>query len=262
MIYFSVKRAKDYHKKQNDLDHLKLLAQLKNEDEFRSDMVHTNVENGQIFIDEEKKLPKNALKIYRDNEANYLNMNIQHLNNKLKKELNAYHLISNNNPTITNNTIKRKYTNKNIKKLQLKMNKTKRLIWGNDSNKKKAFNNNHIIYFDSHKDRINFDASKHFNTPKELINNVHNRLKINQLSDDIILDKNNAEHLKQKSELKLRDIKKNIKMIQNMKSKLSTVNMQKKLAKKGRYKVIKKVKNRHNNHVKQRIIKWQRERKK
>eukprot|EP01084_Bolivina_argentea_P236699 397931_1 len=67
-------RAKNYHKKQDELQHLRLLASLKNPDEFHSDMVHTKALDGRLWIDKESKISKKRLKIYRDNDSKYITM--------------------------------------------------------------------------------------------------------------------------------------------------------------------------------------------
>ena len=86
-------RAKNYHKKQDELNHLRLLASMKNPDEFHSDMVHTKALDGRLWIDREGKMNKTKMKIFRDNDSKYITMRLQHEQNKLKRELNSFHCI-------------------------------------------------------------------------------------------------------------------------------------------------------------------------
>ena len=137
-------------------------------------MVHTTNENGQIFIDKQKKLPKNALKIFRETESNNIIMNLQHMQNKLKKELNTFQML--NELDSKNNNNKNEILSMNNQKMVFKKDKYQRWIWNNNNkNKKNNKNIRHTIYLDNQNQRNCFDASQYFNTPKCLLNNVHNR---------------------------------------------------------------------------------------
>eukprot|EP01084_Bolivina_argentea_P230378 388614_1 len=114
-------RAKNYHKIQDELKHLQLLASLKNPDEFHSDMVHTKALDGRLWIDKESKISKKRLKIYRDNDNKYINMQLQHHKNKLQKELNSFHCID---------------ASKNLNKNKNKNNKIE-IVQSSNLNKKK-----------------------------------------------------------------------------------------------------------------------------
>merc|ERR1712113_228169 len=100
-----------------------------------------------------------------------------HQRKKLKRELGSFHCIDASN---LNNY------KKGDNKLEIvessnssKIIKSDNLLTINNKSKKKS---DHIIFVSSNKERLLFKGSKYFETPKELLNQKHNRLKTTQLA--------------------------------------------------------------------------------
>eukprot|EP01083_Nonionella_stella_P038986 106017_1 len=248
-------RAKNYHKKQDELQHLQLLASMKNPDEFHSDMVHTKALDGRLWMDKESKMSKKRLKIYRDNDNKYITMQLQHQQNKLKRDLNSFHCIDAANVS----------KNKNNNEMQIV----------ESSNSKDALESNalltvqtkglkavdHVIFVKDNKARREFNASSYFKTPRELLHQKHNRLRTSQLAaKQIKIDPKLATKLKKQTLLKYWQIQGRINKVQNIKKYQTHLNLKRKIHAGERYLVYKK-RNADSGKVVKRRYKWPKQRK-
>merc|ERR1740123_2995210 len=71
-------RARNFHKKMDELNNLRMMASMRNPDEFHSNMVHTKALDGRLWLDREKRTSEKRLKVYRDLDSKYLTMRMQH----------------------------------------------------------------------------------------------------------------------------------------------------------------------------------------
>ena len=241
VIKYSTQRARDFHKKQHTLQHLKLLASLRNPDEFHSDMVHTRSnEKGNLFLKQSKKINKKARKNANDLQARYMNMRLTNESKRLKRQLNSLHCLDSSNISLNNSNSK---NNKN------------------NNNNNNSTNSKHIIYVENDKQRRNFNASKYFETPKSLLQETHNRLKLSTLAEnEINLSRNQARKLRKKSAVKYVQLQKKMHKVENMKKFLHNINMKRKIASGDPFLVYKK-KDRNTGKVVKKRYKWIKERK-
>jgi len=191
-------RAKDYHKKQDELAHLRLLASMKNPDEFHSNMVHTKAEDGRLWHDSgESKMSKSKLKIFRDADHKFVTMQMQHQRKKLKRELGSFHCTDASNLV---NYQKGDDKMEIIESSNVGKTKSDELLTIDTKAKRKS---DHIIFVDSNKERLAFKGSTYFGTPRELLTQKHNRLRTEQLAQkQIKIDPLLASKLKKQTLLK------------------------------------------------------------
>lgn len=136
-----VKRAKDYHKKQNTLFKLRTKAFNRNPDEF--------------YFGMKKQKTKDGVHVYTNNHESSLSIDEARL---LKTQDKAYL------------QMRQKMDVQKVEKLRESLHFI-------DANK----GNNHTIFVDSEKMVEDFDAARYFNTAPELLQNVSNRLQLDQL---------------------------------------------------------------------------------
>eukprot|EP00484_Ammonia_sp_Unknown_P008937 CAMPEP_0197056364 /NCGR_PEP_ID=MMETSP1384-20130603/83419_1 /TAXON_ID=29189 /ORGANISM="Ammonia sp." /LENGTH=301 /DNA_ID=CAMNT_0042490317 /DNA_START=38 /DNA_END=940 /DNA_ORIENTATION=- len=263
------KRAKDYHKKQDELDYLRLLASMRNPDEFHSDMVHAKAEDGRLWIDRESKLSKKQIKIIRENDSKYMTMQLQHAQNKLRRELNSFHCLDAANVQAQNgsndaNKAKQKVqansnsnsnTNTEIVESSNSINvlDARQVATSKNTAEKKA---DHVIFVDGNKERLQFNACGYFGTPKVLLNNKHNRLRTTQLTNkQIKISAVQAAKLKKQTLLKYWQLQGRMSKVENMKKYQQDLNTKRKIASGDRYLVYKK-RNVYTGKVAQKRYKW------
>mmetsp|Transcript_3603 Transcript_3603/g.4779 ORF Transcript_3603/g.4779 Transcript_3603/m.4779 type:complete len:289 (+) Transcript_3603:129-995(+) len=179
-----VKRAKDFHRKEDVINRLKQKASMKNPDEFYFGMHRSEVKNGkhsktleasQEEFDE--KIGSDTIRIMKDQDLSYIRM-------------------------------QRAKDRKKIERLQ------ESLQLGGES--AQPVDRKHTIFVDSKEEAEEFDAAKHFNTLPELVGRSHNRSTIDQVnrmakgamgrakSEDSDDDDNVEENNKQPSEVELK----------------------------------------------------------
>eukprot|EP00485_Elphidium_margaritaceum_P023500 CAMPEP_0202712124 /NCGR_PEP_ID=MMETSP1385-20130828/33416_1 /ASSEMBLY_ACC=CAM_ASM_000861 /TAXON_ID=933848 /ORGANISM="Elphidium margaritaceum" /LENGTH=293 /DNA_ID=CAMNT_0049372061 /DNA_START=40 /DNA_END=921 /DNA_ORIENTATION=- len=235
-----VQRAKDYHKKEDELNHLRLLASMKNPDEFHSDMVHTKVFNGRMIVDKESKLNPRRLKEIREGDHKYILMQLQHEQNKLKRELGSFHCVDAADLSVDHDNDRKKSEIEIIESSNSKLDvlNEKALITAKASVNKKA---DHIIFVDGNEERCTFDASKYFKTPKQLLAHKHNRLKTSQLATgQIKMDPERATKLKKQTLLKYWQIQGRIHKLENIKKYQHHLNLKRKIKSGDKFLVYKK----------------------
>merc|ERR1712228_110990 len=250
-------RAKNYHQKQDELAHLRLLASLKNPDEFHSDMVHTKAEDGRLWRDADSKISKKKLKIFRDNDHKFVTMQLQHQQKKLKRELGSFHCVDASNLNDYEKGGNKLEIVESSNSSQIK--KSEQLLTINNKAKRKS---DHIIFVNDNKERLRFKGSTFFGTPKELLTQKHNRLRTTQLADkEIKIDPLLASKLKKQTLLKYWQIQGRINKVDRIKKYQHHLNMKRKIHSNERYLVYKK-RNRDTGKVVKKRYKWPKERKK
>ncbi|XP_044177977.1 probable U3 small nucleolar RNA-associated protein 11 isoform X2 [Acropora millepora] len=163
-----VLRARDYHKKQNQLKALAQQALNRNPDEFYFNMINSKMENGVHYIKEkETKYTADALKLMKTQDLNYINA-------------------------------KRAMEAKKIEKLQSVLH-----MLGSEEDPRAR--NQHIVFVDSEKEVLStqfimmyveeltvcvrsrsFDAAAHFDTAPELVTRKYNRPTMETLQNGVI----------------------------------------------------------------------------
>lgn len=144
-----VLRARDYHKKQNQLKALAQQALNRNPDEFYFNMINSKMENGVHYIKEkETKYTADALKLMKTQDLNYINA-------------------------------KRAMEAKKIEKLQSVLH-----MLGSEEDPRAR--NQHIVFVDSENEARSFDAAAHFDTAPELVTRKYNRPTMETLQNGVI----------------------------------------------------------------------------
>lgn len=165
-----VKRAQDYHKKQNTLKVLKTRAKERNPDEFYYGMNSRKTDSKGLLVtsrrgeDEDESLSMDQVKLLKTQDSNYVRTLRQQGKNQLDK-----------------------------KKNQLMF----------------QANGKHTVFVDNRKERNDFDAAKYFNTTEDMLNRRENRLTNDQLTKSLrTVSVNSADTIMPKESLDKKKVKK------------------------------------------------------
>lgn len=165
-----VKRAQDYHKKQNTLKVLKTRAKERNPDEFYYGMNSRKVDSKGLLVtsrrgeDEDESLSMDQVKLLKTQDSNY----VRTLRQQERSQLNK-------------------------KKNQLMF----------------QANGKHTVFVDNRKERDDFDAAKYFNTTEDMLDRRENRLTNDQLTKSLTtVSINAADSIMPKESLDKKKVKK------------------------------------------------------
>ncbi|KAK2570503.1 putative U3 small nucleolar RNA-associated protein 11 [Acropora cervicornis] len=194
-----VLRARDYHKKQNQLKALAQQALNRNPDEFYFNMINSKMENGVHYIKEkETKYTADALKLMKTQDLNYINA-------------------------------KRAMEAKKIEKLQSVLH-----MLGSEEDPRAR--NQHIVFVDSEKEARSFDAAAHFDTAPELVTRKYNRPTMETLQNGVIPipDVDTMEKLEKQRHRCYEELRERIEREKKMKKVSEELQLQRHLMGKGR----------------------------
>lgn len=257
-------RVQNYHQKQDELNHLRLLASLRNPDEFHSNMVHTKALDGRLWIDRENQTSKRRLKVYRDLDDKYITMQLQHQQNKLRRELNSFHCMDAANvegegEESGSSAVKGKGI-EIVESSKVNLPSTlESLLSEQDADRKRA---GHVIFVDDHQKRAEFDASLYFETPKELMKQRHNRLRTEQIAKtQIRIDPQKATRLKKQALLKYWQIQGRIQKVENIKKYRHHLDQKRKVAGHSQGHLVYKKRDPDSGKIVKRRYKWPQKRK-
>jgi U3 small nucleolar RNA-associated protein 11 len=137
-------RAKDFHRKEDQIKVLKRKASERNPDEYYFAMERAKTKEGvhEARTSEQNKFTEDELKVMKTQDLRYVTMKAQQELNKVKKMKETLHCLG----------------------------------AGSDER-------THTIFVDDYEDVKNFKAAKYFDTPKELIGRAFNRPRTEQLED-------------------------------------------------------------------------------
>ena len=143
-----VKRAKDFHRREDIINKLKEKASMRNPDEFYFGMHKTEVRNGKHSAttkakqeEFDEKVGEETIRIMKDQDLSYVRMQQAKDKTKIERMRASLHMGDPNQP------VGRKHT----------------------------------IFVDSQEEAQNFDAATHFNTLPELVGRSHNRSTVDQV---------------------------------------------------------------------------------
>lgn len=168
-----VKRAKDYHKKEDAIKKLQEKASLKNPDEFYFAMQSSKTKDGVHVVEtaEANKYTQEQLQLMRTQDIGYLTLKAQEEAKRIEKLSSRLHEIG------------------------------------------KITKNKHKIFVEDEDELESFDPVKYFDTPKELLDRTHNRLRTQQmeaLKPSSRVEKHHArvqeKRLKRKTEASYREL--------------------------------------------------------
>lgn len=194
-----VLRARDYHKKQNQLKALAQQALNRNPDEFYFNMINSKMENGVHYIKEkETKYTADALKLMKTQDLNYINA-------------------------------KRAMEAKKIEKLQSVLH-----MLGSEEDPRAR--NQHIVFVDSENEARSFDAAAHFDTAPELVTRKYNRPTMETLQNGVIPipDVDTMEKLEKQRHRCYEELRERIEREKKMKKVSEELQLQRHLMGKGR----------------------------
>jgi U3 small nucleolar RNA-associated protein 11 len=198
-------RSSDYRKKRDRIRLLQSKAELRNEDEYNSGMLQNVVDsNGNVITTQQKHRSSERMK--RDKEVD-----VSFLKQKIK-----------------------------IRKKHLEQQKNQLAALDHLDTAKRT----HVVFVDDEDQFKNWKAHEHFNTLPELMKRSHNRLTVDQLEDDIILNKVTPGLLKRADKAKAlayQEIRDDEKVLREMEKAEKKATLQRNLMAGGRYtKIIKK----------------------
>lgn len=248
-------RADNYHQKQNQLNNLRLLASLRNPDEFHSNMVHTKALDGRLWLDRDAQLGKKRLKVYRDLDSKHITMGLQHQQNKLRRELNSFNCMDAANVEGDDKEGKHivESSNDNLP-FDLKS-----LLRKKENDTKRA---DHVIFVEDNNRRESFDASLYFSTPRDLLRQKHNRLRTSQMAKrQIAIDVKRASLLKKQALLKYWQLQGRIQKVDNMKKYKRHLDLKRKVQGSHQAHLVYKQRNIDSGKVVKRRYKWPQKRK-
>ncbi|CAB4257152.1 similar to Saccharomyces cerevisiae YKL099C UTP11 Subunit of U3-containing Small Subunit (SSU) processome complex involved in production of 18S rRNA and assembly of small ribosomal subunit [Maudiozyma barnettii] len=201
-----VKRAQDYHKKQNTLKVLKTRAKERNPDEFYYGMNSRKVDSKGLLItsrrgeDEDESLSMDQVKLLKSQDSNYVRTMRQQELNQLKK-------------------------------------KTNKLMF--------QASGKHTVFTENREERDNFDAAEFFDTTDDMLNRRENRLTKDQLTMSLTKASLDAvdsimpkESLDKKKVKKFKIVKQHIERENKLKEVQRRMDMQREVMKNGSKKKI------------------------
>jgi U3 small nucleolar RNA-associated protein 11 len=151
-------RAKDFHKKEATIKHLRRKAEERNPDEFYFSMENAQTKNGVHTVPtaQANKYSQEQLRLMKTQDASYLAVKAQSERKKVERLRGSLHLI------------------------------------GAPAPKRR-----HVVFVDEEEQVASFDAAHHFDTPKELLERSYNRPTHAQLADPAaVMGGGNAETLR------------------------------------------------------------------
>lgn len=198
-------RAQDYHNKQERLKILREKARSRNEDEYYHSMTKKKTDENGILITERETsqlLDVDEVKLLKTQDVNYVKT----------KRLNEMKLVE-------------------------------RIMNGLSGAVGVSFaaKGQHTVFVDDEEEFENFDAAKHFKTDLRLLDRAENRLRLDQLGDERVVDQQDehlAEKYNEKKLKKLRALKQKLERVEQLKRVEQKMDEQRELMKKGSKKKI------------------------
>ncbi|PVU97172.1 hypothetical protein BB561_000724 [Smittium simulii] len=169
-----VARAKNYHFKQDRLTALRERARNKNEDEFYFSMQKQKTKQGVHITERNAVFSQDFLQLLKTQDANYIRTQLNINANKIDRLQQS--LSFEENDDTFDVTFLTEGTFDYLNDFEPDSGDT-------TLSSKAKHNAKHTIYVDDADQFENFDPSKHFDTPSELLNRKFNRIKNAQLHD-------------------------------------------------------------------------------
>ncbi|KAG9290309.1 hypothetical protein G9A89_007040 [Geosiphon pyriformis] len=162
-----VLRAQDYHSKEARLKQMREKAHFRNPDEFYFKMINTKTKEGKHIVERNNAFSGDLVKLLKSQDLNYV---------KIQRDIGK----------------------KKIEKLQSELQFLSANKGEEDSNQDKpnSSESNHIIFFDTQDEIIDFDPAKHFDTLPELVKRKFNRPRLETLEKEVLVKPEDQKQLK------------------------------------------------------------------